>query len=305
MRRLTASPDALTLVWVRAPSILVTASIVLALIVLAAAFAPWLAPQDPFDAASLDLMDSFIPPSWATEGDPRFWLGSDDQGRDLASAILYGCRISLLVGGCAVLVSVLIGVPVGLLSGYAGGPLDAFLMRLADIQLTIPGLLIALLIGGIARAALPHDFQGAMSGVVLVMAIGIADWPQYARVVRSSTMVEKEKDYVAAAGLIGRGRVAILCYHILPNVCGPILVLASIGLAMAIMTEATLSFLGVGMPPTTPSLGTLIRVGQDFLFSGEWWISLFPALALVILVLCVNLVSDGLRDRFDPKLARG
>jgi peptide/nickel transport system permease protein len=280
----------------------VLAALVTLLFVLAAAFAPWVAPHDPFDPASLDLLDAFTPPAWSEGGDPRFLLGTDDQGRDILSAILWGSRISLLVGFAAVLLSAGIGVLLGVSAGYLGGVYDAVVMRLADVQLTIPGILVALLVNGVARALLPRELQEAAAVWVLVLAIGLSAWPQYARMTRGATLVERGKDYVAAARLIGLGPGRIMAGHLLPNVIGPVLVIGTIGLALAIVSEATLSFLGVGVPPTTPSLGTLIRVGNDFLFSGEWWITLFPSLALVLLVLAVNLLGDWLRDAFNPKL---
>lgn len=291
------------LVWsfTRSP-VTVAAALVTLLFLLAALLAPWVAPHDPFDPASLDLLDAFTPPAWSPGGDPRFLLGTDDQGRDILSAILWGARISLLVGVASVLLSAGLGVLLGVSAGYLGGIYDAVVMRLADVQLTIPGLLVALLVNGVARALLPHDLQEAAALWVLVLAIGLSAWPQYARLARGATLVERGKDYVAAARLIGIGPVRIMTRHLLPNVVGPVLVVGTIGLALAIVSEATLSFLGVGVPPTTPSLGTLIRIGNDFLFSGEWWIALFPSLALVLLVLAVNLLGDWLRDAFNPKL---
>ncbi len=283
------------------PLVMVSAAAA-AFLAAAAVLAPLIAPQDPFDPLSLDLLDAFTPPAWREGGTLAFVLGTDDQGRDMLSAILYGMRLSLLVGFAAVLFSVVLGVAIGLLSGYFGGVFAAFAMRLADIQLTIPNILVALMIDGLAQALLPGGFQEDMAVYVLIVAIGVADWPQYARVVRSVTLVEREKDYVLAARLIRIRPLSILLRHILPNVMGPVLVLGTLGLALAIIAEATLSFLGVGMPPTTPSLGTLIKTGNDFLFSGEWWITLFPAATLVLLVLSVNVIGDWLRDTLNPKL---
>ena len=287
--------------FIRTPTALVSA--VLALVLIAGALlAPILAPHNPFDLASLDIMNANLPPAWMTDGDAAFPLGTDDQGRDVLSAIFYGARISLLVGFASVLLAVLIGVTLGLLSGYLGGRVDAAIMRVADVQLSFPAILIALLIDGVARGVLPREAQENMAVYVLVFAIGISNWVQYARTVRGAAMVEGRKEYVQAARIIGIGPVAILWRHILPNVLGPVLVIATINLALAIITEATLSFLGVGVPPTTPSLGTLIRIGNDYLFSGEWWISIFPGIVLVLLVLSVNLLGDWLRDALNPKL---
>ena len=287
--------------FIRSP-IVVTAAVVTAIIFFAAAFAPLVSPHDPFDPASLNLMDAFTPPAWTEQGLPQFLLGTDDQGRDILSTIIYGSRISLIVGFAAVIFAASLGVILGLSAGYVGGFYENFVMRLADIQLTIPGILIALMVNGVVRSLLPRSMQADASIYVLIFAIGISDWPQYARMVRGATLVEKGKEYVAAAKVIGIHPIAIMWRHILPNVIGPVLVIATIGLALAIISEATLSFLGVGVPPTTPSLGTLIRIGNDFLFSGEWWITLFPALGLVMLVLSVNLIGDWLRDAFNPKL---
>jgi peptide/nickel transport system permease protein len=267
-----------------------------------AVFAPWLAPHDPFDLASLQLLDAFKPPAWEANGDANYLLGTDDQGRDVLSAIMYGARVSLLVGFLAVVMSVVIGVTAGLAAGYLGGVVDAILMRIADIKLTFPTILIALLIDGITRALLPRDVHDQVAIYVVIFAIGFSNWPSFARTVRGSTMVERNKEYVQAARVIGVGRGRIMMSHVLPNVLGPVLVIATLQLGFAILAEATLSFLGVGVPPTQPSLGTLIRIGNDFLFSGEWWITIFPGLALITLVLSVNLLGDWLRDALNPKL---
>jgi peptide/nickel transport system permease protein len=281
-------------------------TIVAALLTLAcvggALFAPWVAPHNPFDSATLNLSDGFTPPAWTEKGSSKYLLGTDDQGRDMLSTIMYGARISLGVGLAAVLFSAALGVALGLLSGYLGGRLDAFIMRVADIQLSFPAILIALLIDGVARIALPRELHDALALYVLVVAIGLSKWVDYARTVRGSTLVERNKEYVQAARVIGRHPLAIMVHHVLPNTMGPVLVIATINVATAIITEATLSFLGVGVPPTQPSLGTLIRIGNDFLISGEWWITLFPGLALVVLVLSVNLLGDWLRDALNPKL---
>jgi peptide/nickel transport system permease protein len=267
-----------------------------------AVFAPWLAPHNPFDSGALNLSDGFMPPAWTQGGRAMYLLGTDDQGRDVLSAIMYGARISLGVGVAAVLFSMVLGVGLGLASGYVGGRLDAFIMRVADVQLSFPAILIALLIDGVARVALPREAQDEIAIYVLILAIGVSGWVQYARTVRGSTLVERNKEYVQAARVIGRSSASIMLRHVLPNVMGPVLVIATIHIATAIITEATLSFLGVGVPPTRPSLGTLIRVGNDFLLSGEWWITVFPGAALVVLVLSVNLLGDWLRDALNPKL---
>jgi len=266
-----------------------------------ALFAGWIAPHNPFDLASVDLSDARIPPAWLPDGKASFPLGTDEQGRDVLSAILYGSRISLVVGAASVFLSLVIGIGLGLLAGYAGGRIDAFIMRIADVQLSFPAILIALLIDGVARAVFKNADEN-LAFAVLVIAIAASGWVQYARTVRGSTLVEKNREYVQAARVIGVGPVAIMFRHVLPNVTGPVLVLATVHIATAIITEATLSFLGVGVPPTLPSLGTLIRNGNNFLFSGEWWITVFPGAALVILVLSVNLLGDWLRDALNPRL---
>ncbi len=282
--------------------VVVAAAVITATMILSAVFAPWVAPHDPFDLSGLDLMDSLKPPAWLEGGDARYIFGTDDQGRDIFSTILYGARISLLVGFLSVILAMLIGITVGLIAGYAGGMADAVLMRIADVQLTFPAILIALLVDGVMRGLLPPGSHEQVALLVLVLAIGLSHWVQYARTVRSSAMVERTREYVQAAQVIGLPAPLILVRHILPNVMGPVLVIATIQLALAIIIEATLSFLGVGVPPTSPSLGTLIRIGNDYLFSGEWWITVFPGLALIVLVLAVNLLGDWLRDALNPKL---
>jgi peptide/nickel transport system permease protein len=280
----------------------VLAALLTLVCVSAALFSPWISPQDPFDPAALNLNDAFKPPLWLDGGERAFPLGSDDQGRDVLSTIMHGARISLGVGLAAVAFALVFGISLGLAAGYLGGKLDAVIMRIADVQLSFPAILIALLIDGVARIALASDSHDRIAVPVLILSIGFAGWVQYARTVRGSTLVEKEKEYVQAARVIGRRPLAIMLAHVLPNVMGPVLVIATIHVATAIITEATLSFLGVGVPPTRPSLGTLIRVGNDFLFSGEWWITVFPGAALVTLVLSVNLLGDWLRDALNPKL---
>ncbi len=264
--------------------------------------APWIAPHNPFDLSSIQLLDALLPPVWESEGTAQYLLGTDNQGRDLFSMLLYGTRISLLIGFASVLLSMMVGIILGLIAGYVGGRTDAIIMRIADIQLSFPAILIALLIDGVARAAVPQHLLDSIAFPVLIGAIAMAGWPQYARTVRGSTMVEKNKEYVLAARVIGVSGGRTMISHVLPNVLGPVLVLATVHLATAIITEATLSFLGVGVPPTSPSLGTLIRVGNDFLFSGEWWITIFPGVMLIILVLSVNLLGDWLRDALNPRL---
>ena len=286
----------------RSPIALVAAVIVLFLFLLAL-FAPFVAPTNPFNPASLNLMNGFTPPMTPNlfTGE-SFVMGTDDQGRDLLSAIIYGLRVSLFVGVMSVLLAMGIGVSLGLLAGYVGGWIDNLIMRIADIQLTFPSILIAMLIFGVLRGIIPPDLRDEMAIVVLITAIGLSEWVPFARTVRATTLVEKEKEYVQAAQLIGLKKGQIMWRHILPNVLGPVFVIATITLALAIIAEATLSFLGVGAPATEPSLGTLIRIGQDYLFSGEWWILVFPAITLLALALSVNLLGDWLKDTLNPRL---
>ncbi len=281
----------------------VVSFVVTVVLVLAAVFAPLIAPYNPFDPSTLNLMNGFSAPMQpnAFTGE-TFWLGTDDQGRDVFSTILYGLRISLFVGFAAVLLAMVLGVSLGLIAGYVGGWTETIIMRIADVQLTFPAILVAMLIFGIAKGFTPVEYRDQMAIWVLIIAIGLSDWVQFARVVRGATLVEKNKEYVQAARLIGRSSPAIMVRHILPNVLSPVLVIATISLALAIIAEATLSFLGVGAPPTQPSLGTLIRIGQGFLFSGEWWILFFPACTLLALALSVNLLGDWLRDALNPRL---
>ncbi|RBW61244.1 ABC transporter permease [Ruegeria sp. A3M17] len=279
------------------------ASLVVLILLLAAVFAPVIAPYNPFDPASLNLMNGFTPPGTPNAfTQETFFLGTDDQGRDVFSTILYGMRISLFVGVSAVMLALIIGVILGLVAAYFGGWVETLIMRIADVQLTFPAILVAMLIFGIAKGVTPPEYRNEMAIYVLIIAIALSDWVQFARVVRGAALVEKNKEYVQAARLIGRGPIPIMFRHILPNVLSPVLVIATISLALAIIAEATLSFLGVGAPPTQPSLGTLIRIGQGFLFSGEWWILFFPACTLLALALSVNLLGDWLRDALNPKL---
>ncbi len=277
------------------------AALVALLCIGCAVFAPWVAPHNPFDLATLELGNARLPPGWYEQGRWAFLLGTDDQGRDILSALMYGARISLAVGAASVLLSVLIGISLGLLAGYLGGWIDALLMRLCDVMLSFPPILVALLIAGVGRALFPNAHETLAFGV-LIVSITLTGWVQYARTVRGSTLAERNKEYVQAARVTGVSPVRIMRRHVLPNVLGPVLVLATIHIATAIITEATLSFLGVGMPPTTPSLGTLIRIGNDYLFSGEWWITIFPGAMLVLIALSVNLLGDWLRDALNPRL---
>ena len=277
------------------------AAVVALACVFCAAFAGFIAPHNPFDLATLELSDSMLPPAWMEAGQKKYLLGTDEQGRDVLSALFYGARISLMIGGASVIVSMLIGVSLGLLSGYAGGRVDGFIMRVCDVMLSFPSILIALLIAGVGRALFPQAHDSLAFGV-LILAIALPGWVQYARTVRGTTLVERGKEYVQAARVTGVAPLRIMARHVLPNVMGPVLVLATIQVATAIITEATLSFLGVGVPPTSPSLGTLIRVGNDYLFSGECWITIFPGLMLIIISLSVNLLGDWLRDALNPRL---
>lgn len=267
-----------------------------------AMLSPWIAPTDPYDIASLDIMDSMLPPMWSTEGDARFPIGTDDQGRDLFSAILYGTRLSLFVGLLSIGFASVLGVSVGLMAGYFGGRFDAIMMRIADVQLSLPAILTALLIDGVARGILPRETHDDLMIVVLTIAIGLSLWVNFARTARASTFVEKNKEYVQASQIMGMHPLRIMLFHILPNIMGPIMVILTVDLAVAILLEATLSFLGVGVPPNQPSLGTLIRIGTEYMFSGEWWIVLFPSGMLITLVIAVNILGDFLRDALNPRL---
>ena len=286
--------------FIHSPTALVAALIAL-ICVIGSVFAPWIAPHNPFDLATLELSNARLPPAWSEEGSRNFLLGTDDQGRDILSAIMYGARISLAVGLASVVLSVVVGVAFGLLAGFIGGWIDAVLMRLCDVMLSFPPILVALLIAGVGRALFPNA-QDSVAFGVLIISITLTGWVQYARTVRGSTLVERNKEYVQAARVTGVAPLRIMRSHVLPNVMGPVMVLATIQVATAIITEATLSFLGVGAPPTSPSLGTLIRVGNDYLFSGEWWITIFPGLMLVLIALSVNLLGDWLRDALNPRL---
>jgi peptide/nickel transport system permease protein len=286
--------------FVHSPMAMVAAAVA-AVCLFCALFAGTVAPHDTQDLATLELSDSRLPPAWAADGKATYLFGTDDQGRDILSALIFGTRISLFVGVVSVLVSMLVGVSLGLLAGFAGGRIDAFIMRVCDVMLSFPSILVALLIDGAGRALFP-DAHDVLAFAVLIIAISLSGWVQYARTVRGTTLVERSKEYVQAARVIGVPPMRIMRRHVLPNVMGPVLVLATIQVATAIVTEATLSFLGVGVPPTSPSLGTMIRIGNDFLFSGEWWITFFPGAVLVIVALSVNLLGDWLRDALNPRL---
>lgn len=286
----------------RRSPVTVAAAVMALVIIGGAVFAPWIAPHDPWDPASVSLLDASNPPAWLEGGSWTFPLGTDNQGRDVLSTIFYGTRLSLLVGCSAVFLALLLGVTLGLLAGWRGGIADTLIMRVADVQLSFPAILIALLIDGVAHSVLPREIQTRITLYVLIAAIALSYWVHFARTVRGSTMVERNKEYIQAARVIGVHPARIVIGHLLPNVIGPVLVIATINLATAILTEATLSFLGVGLPPTEPSLGTLIRIGNDYLLSGDWWISVFPGIVLALLILSVNLLGDWLRDAFNPKL---
>ena len=285
----------------RRSPVAMAAALVALVCLLGAGFAGWLAPHNPFDLTTLELSDARLPPAWWAQGTWKYPLGTDDQGRDILSAVMYGARISLIVGLSSVVLSVFVGTALGLLAGFHGGWIDSALMRLCDVMLSFPAILVALLIAGVGRALFPNAHETLAFGV-LVVSISLTGWVQYARTVRGSTLVERHKEYVQAARVTGVSPWRIMTRHVLPNVMGPVLVLATIQVATAIITEATLSFLGVGAPPTAPSLGTLIRVGNDYLFSGEWWITIFPGLMLVLIALSVNLLGDWLRDALNPRL---
>ena len=279
----------------------IVAALIAFICIFCSVFAGWVSPTNPFDLSQLELSDARLPPAWLEGGSLKYVLGTDDQGRDILSALIYGARISLVVGVASVILSVLVGVGLGLLAGFRGGWIDTLLMRLCDVMLSFPAILVALLIAGVGRALFPNAHEGLAFGV-LIISISLTGWVQYARTVRGSTLVERNKEYVQAARVTGVAPMRIMVRHVLPNVLGPVLVLATIQVATAIITEATLSFLGVGVPPTSPSLGTLIRVGNDYLFSGEWWITIFPGAMLVLISLSVNLLGDWLRDALNPKL---
>jgi len=278
------------------------AAVIALLCVGGAALAPLISPTNPYDIASIDIMDSLVPPVWSADSDPRFLIGTDDQGRDLLSAILYGTRLSLTVGLLSIGFASVLGVTLGLMAGYLGGRFDAIVMRIADVQLSLPAILTALLIDGIARGVLPREQHDSLMIVVLTVAIGLSLWVNFARTVRASTFVERNKEYVQASVIIGMHPLRIMLFQILPNIMGPILVILTVDLAVAVLLEATLSFLGIGVPPNQPSLGTLIRIGTEYMFSGEWWIVIFPSGMLITMIIAINVLGDFLRDALNPRL---
>ncbi|WP_024871293.1 ABC transporter permease [Tolumonas lignilytica] len=276
--------------------------VIFVLYVVIAVLAPWLAPHNPYDPSSYDIMDAETPPMWMDGGSSNFVLGTDNQGRDIMSTIFYGSRISLIIGLCAVALQLTLGVVIGLVAGYAGGRVDNLLMRLADIQLSFSTMMVAIIVSAIFQAMLGGEFYSHYAILMLVLIIGISEWPQYARTVRASVLSEKKKEYVEAARVMGFKAPRIMFRHILPNCLSPILVISTVQVANAIMSEAALSFLGLGMPVDKPSLGSLISIGFNYIFSGSWWITAFPGVCLVVLVLVINLLGDWLRDLFNPKI---
>lgn len=287
--------------FLRSPSA-ITAAAFFFIIIVAILLTPMIAPTDPFDLSSFDIMNSLIPPAWTEEGDIRFLIGTDDQGRDLVSSILYGARLSIMIGAVSILFAVVLGVSIGLAAGYIGGRFDMIVMRIADVQLSLPAILTALLVDGIARGILPNEAHDRLMFFVLVVAIGLSLWVNFARMARASTLVERNKEYVQAAEIMGLSALRVMVTHILPNIMGPLMVIMTVDLAVAVLLEATLSFLGVGVPADQPSLGTLIRIGTSYMFSGEWWVVLFPSTLLVLLIISVNVLGDFLRDALNPRL---
>ncbi|WP_417712817.1 ABC transporter permease [Pseudophaeobacter arcticus] len=267
--------------------------------------APLIAPFDPYDQGQIDIMNSEYPPVWVDGADAQFMLGTDDQGRDLWSTILYGTRLSLLIGICAVGLQAFLGISIGLIAGYVGGRIDSLLMRLADIQLSFSTLMVAIIFLAVTQAMFGSETFNQYAIYFLVAVIGVAEWPQYARTVRATVLAEKKKEYVDSARVLGFGPMRIMVRHILPNSLSPIFVISTVQVANAIISEASLSFLGLGMPPSQPSLGSLISSGFDYIFSGSWWITAIPGIVLVVLVLVINLLGDWLRDALNPKLYKG
>jgi peptide/nickel transport system permease protein len=272
------------------------ALVLLLLLAFGASFAPWLAPQNPYDLTQLDILDARLPPATESSANThqRYWLGTDEQGRDIGSAILYGLRTSIVVGLASTALALVLGVVVGLLAGYAGGKVDSLVMRIVDIQLSFPAILVALVL----LAALGQGLGKIITALVAVQ------WAYYARTTRSAALVERRKEYIEAARMQGLSATRIVLGHLLPNCVPPVIVVAALQVAGAISLEATLSFLGLGLPITEPSLGLLIANGFQHLLSGRYWISFFPGLVLLLLIVCINLVADQLRDAFNPKLQK-
>jgi len=279
--------------------------IILAILLILALTAPWIAPVNPYDARNLDIMDSEIPPMWSEGGESRFILGTDNMGRDMLSTMLYGLRTSILIAVGAVCLQAGLGILVGLTAGYIGGKTDAVLMRIADIQFSFPYLMLAIFISAIFQAVYGIGSYERLAVPLLIVIIGLAEWPMYARTIRASVMGEVNKEYVEAARVIGLSRPTIMIRHVLPNSLTSLMVISTIQFANAVMSEAALSFLGFGMPVSKPSLGSLIQAGFDFIFSGSWWITIFPGIWLVLFVLVINLLGDWLRDVLNPKLYKG
>lgn len=272
---------------------------------IAAILSPWIAPTNPYDLTSIYIMNSELPPSWMEGGEADFWLGTDDQGRDIFSTILYGSRLSLMIGFCAVTLQLFLGIIIGLSAGYFGGRIDSFLMRFADVQLSFSTMMVAIIVSAIFKASFGSEFYGEYAVLMLIVIIGVSEWPQYARTIRASVLAEKKKEYVEAARVMGFRSPRIMFRHILPNCLSPILVISTVQIANAIMSEAALSFLGLGLPVAQPSLGSLISIGFNYIFSGSWWITAFPGIVLVTIVLVINLLGDWLRDVFNPRLYKG
>lgn len=280
----------------------ITSFIVFAFILLMAISSPVIAPTNPYDLTSIDIMDSELPPVWMEDGDKRFLLGTDEQGRDILSTILYGSRLSLTIGFLAVGLQLVLGIIIGLSAGYFGGKIDSFLMRFADVQLSFSTMMVAIIVSAIFKTTFGTEFYSQYAVIMLVVIIGFAEWPQYARTIRASVLAEKKKEYVEAALVMGFRAPKIMFRHILPNCLSPILVISTVQIANAIMSEAALSFLGLGLPVEQPSLGSLISMGFNYIFSGAWWITAFPGLVLITLVLVINLLGDWLKDMFNPKV---
>ncbi|MDL2285188.1 ABC transporter permease [Desulfovibrio sp. OttesenSCG-928-F07] len=289
----------------RRDPVAIGSGIIVLILLIASFFAPLLVSQNPYDGANFSILDELKPPMWSEDGDSQFPLGTDNQGRDMLSALMYGMRTSLLIGLGAVALQCSLGVIFGLLAGYKGGKIDTFIMRVADVELSFSSYMIAILLGAIFQMMFGVANYETIALPFLIIVIGLAEWPQYARTVRASVLAEKNKEYVEAARIIGLRDRRIMFRHILPNTLTPVLVISTVQVANAIMSEAALSFLGLGMPPTQPSLGSLIKYGFDYVLSGQWWITFFPGIVLVVLILAINLLGDWMRDYLNPKLYKG